>query len=473
MLRTMMITGVLSTAMAAFADVPTYSTFELQCRANFTVNGGGFNLPGDSFFTNGTPDINDLRDVTVRLSIVARADGDGLWFGRDAVGQTEYIAPSDGLLSDPSVNNDGLTVFEQSFIPQDGLYFYASADDSSGLVTDQPIGATSWGSPTVNADGNIGYRAGFLGDNAYYIWNGVSATLVAAEVDLVSSSPYSFIFTPMFNNANQIAAKVRLGASGQFGDSRPDEIRLFNMGGSSTLIETDIDGDPTSPFDSFDNSVALTNDGRVAFISNLTNGERGVFLSDGEMLTEIATTANADISDIEFFSPAVNDNGLVAFRGVDGTGLQAIFVGDGETLRRVVGEHDVLRTDLGAGRIDQNDRSTVFGGSIRINVHGDIVFNAALTPANNDQIEWGSGIFVAQADPAAEPCPWDCTPDNGDGNFGNGIVNIDDVLAIINAFGDPGGPCDNAPDNGDGTFGNGVINIDDILGVINNIGDCP
>ncbi|MEM7229314.1 MAG: thrombospondin type 3 repeat-containing protein [Planctomycetota bacterium] len=71
------------------------------------------------------------------------------------------------------------------------------------------------------------------------------------------------------------------------------------------------------------------------------------------------------------------------------------------------------------------------------------------------------------------PCPADCAPDNGDGTFGNGLVNIDDLLAVINAFGSAGGPCDNAPDNGDGTFGNDLINIDDLLGVINAFGACP
>jgi len=73
----------------------------------------------------------------------------------------------------------------------------------------------------------------------------------------------------------------------------------------------------------------------------------------------------------------------------------------------------------------------------------------------------------------APPCPWDCAPDNGDGTFGNGVVNVDDLLQVINGFGGNDTRCDNAPDNGDGTFGNGVINIDDLLGVINNLGDCP
>jgi len=70
-------------------------------------------------------------------------------------------------------------------------------------------------------------------------------------------------------------------------------------------------------------------------------------------------------------------------------------------------------------------------------------------------------------------CPADCVPDNGDGSYGNGVVNIDDVLAVINALGTGGGRCDFVPENGDGTFGNGVVNIDDLLGTLNAFGLCP
>jgi len=66
------------------------------------------------------------------------------------------------------------------------------------------------------------------------------------------------------------------------------------------------------------------------------------------------------------------------------------------------------------------------------------------------------------------PCPWDCSPAGG-----NGVINIDDLFAVINALGQPGGPCDVAPDNGDGTFGNGLINVDDLFAVLNRFGACP
>jgi hypothetical protein len=80
---------------------------------------------------------------------------------------------------------------------------------------------------------------------------------------------------------------------------------------------------------------------------------------------------------------------------------------------------------------------------------------------------------VELADTPPNLCPTDCAPDNGDGTYGNGDVNIDDIVAVINSFGDTGGPCDNAPDNGDGTFGNGEVNIDDLVAALNSFGACP
>jgi hypothetical protein len=58
-------------------------------------------------------------------------------------------------------------------------------------------------------------------------------------------------------------------------------------------------------------------------------------------------------------------------------------------------------------------------------------------------------------------CAADVAPTNG-----NGAVNIDDLLAVINNWGAP------APNPADVT-GNGVVDIDDLLAVINAWGSCP
>ncbi|MEM7228409.1 MAG: hypothetical protein AAF432_06295 [Planctomycetota bacterium] len=90
----------------------------------------------------------------------------------------------------------------------------------------------------------------------------------------------------------------------------------------------------------------------------------------------------------------------------------------------------------------------------------------AMFPGSDLEVDFDDVRLTAM--PVSLPCPWDCAPAGG-----NSEVNIDDLLAVINAFGSMDTACDNAPENGDGTFGNGIVNIDDLLGVINNFGACP
>jgi hypothetical protein len=70
-------------------------------------------------------------------------------------------------------------------------------------------------------------------------------------------------------------------------------------------------------------------------------------------------------------------------------------------------------------------------------------------------------------------CPADIAPPGGGpgGGGGDGVVNIDDLLEVINNWGQtepPGSnPADAAPPGGDG-----IVNIDDLLLLINNWGPC-
>lgn len=418
--------GVLVTASCsgAASALPQFVAYQLQARANFS---GAYNLPDATFFTNSTPRINDHLEVTFRIEVQAGSDAKFVWFGSNGNGGIAYTTPDGAFISDTSINAAGKVVFEQVFAPPDGLYFYDSGSMTSGFLTNLPFGATAWGSPTINDLGQVGYRAQFSTNRAWISYDGVSSTAVhAAEVGLNPASPYSFLFTPTFNNARQIAGKVRRGAAGQTGETQPDEIRLFAADGSSIVIAQDADALPGSPYSRFDNAVAVNNSGQVAFIATLVAGGRGVYRSNGTTTVEIARSTLGPATDIEFFAPAINDAGIVAFRAIENTGLRAIWVGDGTQLKRVVREHDLVPTDLGPARIDQHDTSPVFGGSVSINPSGDVVFNAALTPPDNNQIEWGSGILVA------------LVPRRGDLNC-DGLVNVLDVPPFVLALIDPAG----------------------------------
>ena len=419
-------------ALSAAAQVPSYTTFELQARSNIV---DGYNLPALSSFNSRTPAIND--DGTIAFSILTIGGGDGgLFVGSGGVGGPVYTAPFDHGVDDPCINDAGEVCFEVDDIISDGIFIH-DIGAGANTLTVPPITFSTITGACANDAGQIGYRAGtFGGPQSWRSWDTGAESIYASETGNIA-----FLFTPDFNNANQIAGKVRLNTTA---GSSPDEIRRYDGPGAFTTLVQDDDADPMSPFTGFDNSISLADDGRVAFIAGLTGGGRGVFLTDGTTTTTIATEADPLVSEIIFFPPTVNNNGLVVFRGEDAAGLDAIFAGDGTTLTRVIGRTDLLPTDLGTAQINQNDNSIAFGGALGLNNRGDIAFNAALTPEKNTQIEWGSGMFIAYADPA--DCPADVNDD--------GSASPADFTAWLGCFNDPGSApfCDRADVNASGTI---------------------
>ena len=364
------------------------------------------------------------NDGTISFSLITVGGGaSGLFIGAGGTGEVVYSAPGDFFFSDPSINAAGFVAVEQFDLFSDGIFVH---DPVSGQ-TDLEIPADTFNASsgeTIDGAGNIGFRAGDFSGNAWVVKDADSSVLTPYAEE---GGGIAFLFTPSFDGNHGIGGKVRLGSTS---GSSPDEIRLYDAPGSFTVVASDVDADAASPFAGFDNSISLASDGRVAFIASLVGGGRGVFLTDGSTVTEIATTADPKLSGISFFHPAANADGLVAFRGTDAAGLDAVFVGDGNTLVPVIREHDLVKIDLGLARIDQHDGSVTFGGSVEINDRGDIAFNATLTPADNDQIEWGSGMFIAYATTAL----------SGDVN-GDGTVGLTDLVAVLAAWGPCPPPC--------------------------------
>lgn len=390
MLRAVACLGLGLLGSGAWGEVPTYRQPALAARANFS---GAFNLPNSAFFTNSTPSLDSVAGVAIHLGVLGNGT-QGVFLHDGVTASVVFTGAVDAFLSDVSLNASGRIVFPQHQSSLDGIWFYDHTGPTSGRLTNLPLGASTWGRPQVDDQGRVGFRAGFLGGQAFASWDQGSVAIHATEVGIDGGSPYSFLFTPSTNGQREIAGKVRVGGVGQIGDSQPDEIRIFSSTGSSVLVAEDDDGNAASPYVRFDNSVSLTDNGWVAFVAELAGGVRGVFFSDGTTTRTIAVEGDPLVSDVEFFAPAANDAGLVVFRGRDGAGLQAIFAGDGTTLRRVVGEHDLVATDLGQARLDQHDSSPIFGGGPAVDEDGAIAFGAGLTPAEDNQVEWGSGLFV-------------------------------------------------------------------------------
>jgi len=377
-------------AVSAAAELPNYeNSLELQVRSNIV---DGFNLPPNSSFNSKSPSLADTGQVAVSLGIVGGdIDTVGLWLGGGGEGSAVWSDDSGAFISDCSLNNTGLAVFPLGFASPDGLYFFDDSNGSSGLLTNKPIGSSAWTGAEVNASGQTAFRASFSSQHAWVSFDGeTSPPYHALEIGLEPTSPYWYLYTPSFNDQRLIAGKTSLAAN-----HNADQIIVCDELGVCTVLVEDVDSNAASSFSSFSNSVSLTNTGWVAFNAGIVGGGSGVFLTNGTTTITVATTAMPEITAIDAFAPSANDHGQVVFRAFDGAGLMAIFVGDGQDLVKVVTEHDVVPTDLGEGRIDQHDSSVVFGGSPDINNAGDVAFHATLTPVDNNQIEWGTGLFIA------------------------------------------------------------------------------
>jgi len=385
------------------AALPAYETVELQARSNLLVNDEGWNLPPGSSFNSISASINASAQVAFRVQVVPDASDPGLsrpgvWLGAHGVGGLVYVGDIDASIDNEACLNDaGDIAFTISNTGVgNSLFLYDATAGSAAAVNTLPVIPNSYQSPCVNANGDIGFQASFSSGRAYAARLGGSTTIYVGDAAVAPGSPYTYLYTPSFNATGTIAAKVATSAD-QF---TAVEIRAFASDGTSQVLLKNQATDAASPYSKFDNSLALADDGTIAVIATRAADNRRVVLrSDGTTTTEIAAVDPAGtILELDSFPPAINGAGWVAFRARDAQG-QAIYLGDGTNLLRAVGNGDVVATDLGTAQLGQHDSSPVFAGHPAINARGDIAFVAGVYPQGNNQVEWGSGVFVAYATP--------------------------------------------------------------------------
>ena len=385
-----------------------YDTVELQARTNLLVNDEGYNLPPGSSFNSVTPDINDAAQVAFRVQYTA-AEGNpssgapGIWFGGGGVGSIVHRGTeTQSVPNDVTLNESGDIAFTFGAGGVDNSLF--RYDGEAGTVVQvgtSPIVPSSYNNPAIDEAGDITFGGTFGSGRA---WAGVqdgTGTFYVQDNTVDPDSPFGYLYTPRGNDAAQIAGKVGLPSS----ISGDVEIRLFEADGTNELLAASTSVDGSSAYSRFDNSVGLSDNGLVAVIATrAADNTKVVLLLDGDSATEVAVAGEDGIVSFDSFSPDVNDAGQVVFRAVDATG-QAVYVADGETVTRVAGQGDEVTTDNGQAQLGQHNSSPVFGGAPKINNEGDVSFTAGVHPVGDNQVEWGTGVFVAYAEDDLPPEP--------------------------------------------------------------------
>ena len=214
-------------------------------------------------------------------------------------------------------------------------------------------------------------------------------------------------------------------------------------------------------------------------------------------------TSNLEIGDVDASEFAdviavneVSDSATLLLNASDGTGgligsgtipvggqptsLELVDLDDDGDLDMAIAAEDfdgqrvirLKRNGLNGGdRLTFTDASSLLtGGATRFvltgDVNGDSVPDLFAVNVNPPALAGGpaTGSLSILINQTYEPiiCPADIAPSGGDG-----IVNVDDLLLIINSWGPGSGPADIAP-----LGGNDIVDVDDLLAVITGWGTC-
>lgn len=386
--------SICSQALAAVPAAGDFS-FQLQARGNLAANPGpSFNVPHGTTFNSTTVSMNNLGEVASKISTIGTTGNQGVWYGpgNGTGGVVAELGDIDTQsLSDVNIGDTGRIIASQSFSSQDGFYFRDRAQ-APGLTFAGAAAGTSGSGYRVLPDNSISARSSLSGVTGYRRFTPPSTSQTYITQ---TSGAFSFLSSAAPSDNGQIAGRV-------FNDTQPgtgnDQIRVFNADGSSILVATEggsVAG-MTGTFTSFSNSLSMNANGWVSFAGTI-GGKLSVFVWDG---TNTRLVANADspiVSAIDAFAPAINNLGLVAFRGKEEDGDDAIFIGDGlGGLTRVIGEADTIMTDLGLAQLGQETASPpTFSGGIALNDSNQIAFTTGVYPNGNRNVEWGTAIYIA------------------------------------------------------------------------------
>jgi hypothetical protein len=351
-------------------------------------------LPGTNFSGFDPPVINDLGRVAFRGLY---SGGEGIF--SDAVGslaaeaRTGTTVPtlaasfSSFAESGPLLNNQGNVAFFGSYDADYGLF----RSTAGSLETIARTGMTAPGSTSpffllrdlaLNADGDMSFT-GFTGSSTAQIYTNASSALARFAGSGTAVPSNGFTSSSLANAHSSVLSDD--GRIAFIGNNGGANVGIFvGDAGSSAKDDVVLWTDPTGmgtglAFNQPNFRPTINAAGRVAFLISHTNPTSGVWYSDGGAPQPVALMSQTDVPDgspgekISSLSPpALNEAGVIAFRGGTTTGIEVFRFGYLGT--------DVLERLAPAGQVAPGaggDRFTISSGLL-LSDSGQVAFASLL-----------------------------------------------------------------------------------------------
>ena len=199
-------TVLLACAGATLASVPNYDGLEVQVRSGAA---SGFNIPALYSISNSQPVINNNSTVALR---VFSPGAMSVWFGDAQTGGIVHqTADTEAIIGNVAMNDADYLVWAETFGNNASGVWEYSQFSGAAFRTNRPLGTSAWTALDVDNAGTIALRASFVGNYAYATVDAGNGVTFFAEDDGINpTSDWTFLFTPAYNNADQIAGKVQL-----------------------------------------------------------------------------------------------------------------------------------------------------------------------------------------------------------------------------------------------------------------------
>ncbi len=382
----------------------SYQAPEILARASMEST---LNLPSMSFLNSTSVALNKNGDVAFRIMAVEGKAQQGIWYkgANDKAGKVIYVAAPDYYVAEPVLNNKGqatFNLFTEAF--SEGIFIFNPASSAVEKVLDG--GKDKFYSQSfvkVLDSGDVVFRGTTKNvDRGFFLYRDGLKT-IAIEGEKTFGVPTSYLFKPVVNTKGQWLFKMREGEHRDWSNDRSDQIVLLTPSKenpetfSKTLIAQDKNGDASSKFVYLDNSPMLADSGAILFTAKLENKKKAIILQqDGEQ-TILAEEGKDGIAEFEMFNPKVNSHGVIAFRAKNTKGLRGIYVATKTEVQRVIGEGDMIPSDLGPQYVMMKDGFPGFAGDVEINDRGDVVFAAVVASLLDKHL--GDAVYILRANP--------------------------------------------------------------------------
>ncbi len=340
--------------------------------------------------------------------------------------------------SDPVLNNAGQTFFTghvddfgNEFVA-DSIYLATEGDLELIALFGDPAPGTPPGvnysyfslPPLLNDAGQIAFTAPLTGPDVrardVAIFSNISGTLslVARDRGVVPGSDPSRNFHrisrgPVLNDAGQLVFSAGLSGPNAIG---PEDNAIFSQSnGNLEIVARKGDPMPSVGSDLYygrSSSLTINNRGEIATVSLVTgpdidfSNDRALLIFNPDLTqrriareAEIVQIDGQDVRFSDFFTPALNDAGHVAFRailegpGIDSTNNQVIYTDNEFELR------PIARLGNSVPGISSDVRFAEFQGDPAFNDIGQVAFIADFTGPGVDRTN-DRGLFVT--DPSGE-----------------------------------------------------------------------